>query len=51
MAVYAIFAVSGATALVYEVIWARWLGLVFGNTTLAVSMVLGAFMAGLAVGS
>jgi spermidine synthase len=50
-AIYAIFMASGATALVYEIIWARWLGLVFGNTTLAVSIVLSGFMAGLALGS
>ena len=49
--IYLIFMASGATALVYEIIWARWLGLVFGNTTLAVSIVLAGFMAGLAVGS
>jgi spermidine synthase len=38
-------------ALVYQVIWARWLGLTFGNTTTSVSIILGAFMLGLAVGS
>lgn len=50
-AVYLIFAISGASALVYQVIWARWLGLVFGNTTLSISIVLGSFMMGLALGS
>ena len=45
------FVFSGATALVYEVLWARMLGLVFGATTLAVSTVLAAFMGGLALGS
>lgn len=50
-AVYLIFTVSGASALVYQVLWARWLGLVLGNTTLSVSIVLGSFMAGLALGS
>ena len=34
------FVVSGATGLIYEVLWARMLGLVFGATTLAVSAVL-----------
>src|SRR6188472_1683393 len=48
---YAIFFLSGATGLVYEVIWVRLTGLVFGNTSHAISVVLGAFMAGLAVGS
>jgi spermidine synthase len=48
---YVIFFLSGATGLVYEVIWVRLTGLVFGNTSLAISTVLGAFMAGLAFGS
>jgi len=39
------FVLSGATGLIYEVLWARMLGLVFGGTTLAVSTVLAAFMA------
>lgn len=45
------FVLSGATGLIYEVLWARMLGLVFGGTTLAVSTVLAAFMGGLALGS
>ena len=45
------FVLSGATGLIYEVVWARMLGLVFGATTLAVSTVLAAFMGGLALGS
>jgi spermidine synthase len=45
------FIFSGATGLIYEVLWARMLGLVFGATTLAVSTVLAAFMCGLALGS
>jgi spermidine synthase len=34
------FVLSGATGLIYEILWARMLGLVFGATTLAVSTVL-----------
>ena len=45
------FIFSGSTGLIYEVLWARMLGLVFGATTLAVSTVLAAFMGGLALGS
>lgn len=45
------FVLSGATGLVYEVVWMRMLSLVFGATTLAVSTVLAAFMGGLALGS
>ncbi|MBF0338537.1 MAG: fused MFS/spermidine synthase [Nitrospirae bacterium] len=49
--VYIIFTVSGASALIYQVIWARWLSLVFGNTTISVSIILGCFMLGMAIGS
>jgi spermidine synthase len=49
--VYVLFFLSGLTSLVYEVIWARKFGLVFGVTTYAVSTVLAAFFTGLAVGS
>src|SRR5437660_10955477 len=45
------FLFSGATGLIYEVVWARMLGLVFGATTIAISAVLAAFMGGLALGS
>lgn len=45
------FFLSGASSLVYEVVWLRWLVHLFGVTTLAVSTVLTAFMGGLAVGS
>src|SRR5438034_775908 len=48
---YFIFFLSGASGLVYEVIWVRLTGLVFGNTAQAIATVLGAFMAGLALGS
>lgn len=51
MLVYLMFAVSGATALIYQVIWSRWLGLIFGNTTISVSLILATFMLGLALGS
>jgi len=45
------FTFSGAAGLIYEVLWMRMLGLVFGATTIAVSVVLAAFMGGLALGS
>ncbi len=44
-------AVSGAAALVYESLWMRSFGLIFGNTTSAVAMVLAVFLGGLALGS
>jgi spermidine synthase len=42
---------SGATALVYEVVWTRVLGLELGHTIAAASTVLAAFMGGLAAGA
>src|SRR5437588_545679 len=49
-AVYGLFLVSGASALMYELVWQRSLHLLFGTSTLAVSAVLAAFMGGLALG-
>ncbi|HEX8938940.1 MAG TPA: fused MFS/spermidine synthase [Candidatus Limnocylindrales bacterium] len=46
----AVFVLSGAAGLVYEVVWARQLVLVFGNTSQAVSTILTGFFGGLAVG-
>ena len=45
-----LFFLSGASALAYQVVWARFLGLVFGNTVFAASAVLASFFAGLALG-
>lgn len=42
---------SGGTALVYEIVWARQLALLLGSATSAASAVLSAFMFGLAVGA
>ena len=42
---------SGMTALIYQVLWLRLLGLVFGVTVYAASTVWASFMAGLAIGS
>lgn len=49
--VFAIFVLSGAAALVDEIVWSRQLVLVFGNTTQAVSAILTGFFGGMAVGS
>ena len=49
--VWLIFIFSGASSLIYEVIWMRQLTLIFGSTVFATSTVLTAFMAGLALGS
>src|SRR5688572_723052 len=49
--IFAIFILSGAAGLIYEVVWARQLVLVFGNTTHAVSAILTGFFGGMAIGS
>ena len=46
-----IFLLSGFAGLVYEVVWARQLVLVFGNTTQAISAILTGFFGGMAIGS
>src|SRR5262245_50861802 len=46
-----LFSISGASALIYQVLWLRMLGLVFGVTVYAASTVWAVFMGGLAVGS
>ena len=48
--IYLLFFLSGAAALVYQVVWVRSLTLVFGGSHLAVTAVLSTFMAGLALG-
>jgi spermidine synthase len=45
------FFCSGLSALIYQVLWLRMLGWVFGVTIYAASAVWAAFMAGLAIGS
>ena len=47
----ALFFCSGATALVYEVLWSKFLAQMFGSTIYAQTVVLAAFMAGLAIGN
>jgi len=49
--VFLLFFISGATGLIYEVVWTRLLTLVLGNTHYSVSTVLTTFMGGLALGS
>lgn len=48
--IYTIFFLSGAAALIYQVVWIRSLSLLFGGSHLAVATVLTVFMAGLALG-
>lgn len=42
---------SGFCALIYEIVWERWLELIFGVSTYAVAVVITCFMAGLGIGS
>ncbi|HEX3718380.1 MAG TPA: fused MFS/spermidine synthase [Verrucomicrobiae bacterium] len=51
MAILILFFCSGATALVYEVVWSKYLALLFGSTIQAQTVVLAVFMGGLAVGN
>jgi spermidine synthase len=43
--------ISGASALVYQLIWVRLLGLVFGVSSFAVATVVAVFLLGLGLGS
>ncbi|MGA3142633.1 MAG: fused MFS/spermidine synthase [Verrucomicrobiota bacterium] len=49
--VLALFFGSGATALVYEVVWSKFLSVMFGSTIYAQTVVLAVFMGGLALGN
>lgn len=49
--VLVLFFLSGASGLIYQVLWTRQLSLIFGVTIFAASAVLAAFMGGLALGS
>ncbi len=46
-----LFFLSGASSLIYQVIWTRQMVFVFGSSTFASATVISAFMAGLALGS
>src|SRR6185503_5848985 len=46
-----LFFCSGATALVYEVLWSKYLSLMLGSTVQAQTIVLAVFMGGLAIGN
>lgn len=51
MTVLLLFFCSGATALVYEVLWSKYLALMLGSTVQAQTVVLAVFMGGLALGN
>ena len=49
--IYLLFFLSGLSGLVYQVVWVRVFGNVFGNTIHSASLVVAVFMLGLGVGS
>src|SRR5438552_8834629 len=49
--VLGLFFCSGATGLVYEVVWSKYLAQMFGSTIQAQTIVLAVFMGGLALGN
>jgi predicted membrane-bound spermidine synthase len=49
--VLSLFFCSGATALIYEVVWSKYLAQMFGSTIQAQTVVLAVFMGGLALGN
>jgi spermidine synthase len=51
IALYALFFCSGVSGLIYQVLWVRQFGRVFGNTVYSGSVVVAIFMLGLGVGS
>jgi len=51
MAILILFFYSGATALIYELIWSKYLALLIGNTIQSQTIVLAVFMGGLAFGN
>ncbi|NUM68711.1 fused MFS/spermidine synthase, partial [candidate division KSB1 bacterium] len=48
--IFIAFFLSGVTGLLYEIVWVRIFGLIFGNTTLALSAVMGLAGGGLMLG-
>jgi spermidine synthase len=48
---FALLAVSGGTAMLYEVAWTRTLSMVYGSSVYGVSITLSTFLAGIALGS
>lgn len=45
------FFLSGGAGLILEIVWTKYLNLIFGSTTLSISTTVSSFMGGLAIGS
>jgi spermidine synthase len=48
--IYLLFLLTGACALIYEVVWSRQFGLLFGHTAQAAAVVLAAYFGGMTIG-
>ena len=48
--IFGIFFLSGVAALIYEISWSRQIGLLFGHTVHAASIVLASYFFGMAIG-
>src|SRR6266849_10348981 len=46
-----VFFVSGISALLYQIVWLKYLGLIFGNTVYAAATLVAVFLAGLGIGA
>ena len=51
LAVIVIFFLSGVSSLLYQIVWLRELGYIFGNTVQAAATLIAVFLAGLGIGS
>ncbi len=49
--IYFVFFISGISGLIYQIVWVRQFGLLFGNTLHSAALVTGVFMLGLGLGS
>ncbi|HEY2830166.1 MAG TPA: fused MFS/spermidine synthase, partial [Thermoanaerobaculia bacterium] len=47
----AVFFASGISALLYQIVWLKYLGLIFGNTVYAAATLIAVFLGGLGVGA
>ncbi|HKS26076.1 MAG TPA: fused MFS/spermidine synthase [Thermoanaerobaculia bacterium] len=50
-AVLSVFFASGISALLYQIVWLKYLGLIFGNTVYAAATLIAVFLAGLGIGA
>src|SRR5438105_5618768 len=46
-----VFFVSGISALLYQIVWLKYLGLIFGNTVYAAATLIAVFLGGLGLGA